>query len=154
VIGAPVVDFCVEKIVAAEAVDLIAELDRYQAALYPRQSNHFESASELSQPHVQMYGCRIQQQLVAIGAVKIMSGYGEIKRLYVAEGHRGLGLARAVMNRLERAVREHDVALARLETGVHQQQALQLYRKLGYVRCEAFGDYRPDPLSVFMQKQL
>jgi putative acetyltransferase len=40
-----------------------------------------------------------------------------------------------------------------LETGIHQHAALALYQRAGYVRCAPFGDYRPDPLSVFMRKQ-
>ncbi|HEV8436640.1 MAG TPA: GNAT family N-acetyltransferase, partial [Methylomirabilota bacterium] len=32
--------------------------------------------------------------------------------------------------------------------------ALGLYRAAGYVERGPFGDYRPDPLSVFMEKRL
>ena len=42
----------------------------------------------------------------------------------------------------------------RLETGIYQPEALGLYRSAGYVEREAFGDYVPDPLSVFMEKRL
>lgn len=32
--------------------------------------------------------------------------------------------------------------------------ALGLYRSAGYVEREAFGEYKADPLSVFMEKRL
>ena len=37
----------------------------------------------------------------------------------------------------------------RLETGIHQQAAIALYERMGYHAIPPFGDYRPDPLSVF-----
>ena len=44
--------------------------------------------------------------------------------------------------------------LARLETGIRQPEALGLYRASGYREIGPFGDYGPDPLSVFMEKNL
>jgi putative acetyltransferase len=41
-----------------------------------------------------------------------------------------------------------------LETGVENHAALDLYTRAGFKRCNPFGDYRADPLSVFMQKDL
>jgi putative acetyltransferase len=41
-----------------------------------------------------------------------------------------------------------------LETGIYQPEALGLYERAGYVRRDPFGDYAPDPMSVFMQKTL
>jgi putative acetyltransferase len=41
-----------------------------------------------------------------------------------------------------------------LETGPYQHQALGLYERLGYARRGPYGDYRDDPLSVFMEKRL
>ncbi len=42
----------------------------------------------------------------------------------------------------------------RLETGIHQAAARALYRSGGYAECAPFGEYRPDRLSVFMEKRL
>ena len=39
-----------------------------------------------------------------------------------------------------------------LETGIYQPEAHRLYESAGYIRCEPFGDYQPDPMSVFMWK--
>ena len=44
--------------------------------------------------------------------------------------------------------------VARLETGIHQPEALGLYRRLGYVERGPFGSYALDPLSVFFEKRL
>lgn len=44
--------------------------------------------------------------------------------------------------------------LLRLETGAKQPEALALYRSAGFVEVGPFGGYRPDPLSLFMEKPL
>ena len=41
-----------------------------------------------------------------------------------------------------------------METGVASHAALALYEKTGFKRRESFADYRPDPLSVFMERSL
>jgi putative acetyltransferase len=46
------------------------------------------------------------------------------------------------------------IGTLRLETGIHQPEALALYERAGFVRSPPFGDYREDPLSVFMEKRL
>jgi putative acetyltransferase len=35
-----------------------------------------------------------------------------------------------------------------------QPEALGLYRKIGYTETGPFGAYKPDSLSVFMEKKL
>ena len=136
---------------------LIALADTYMSALYPAQSNHFESASALKAPNVLFLGCFLQDQLVGCGAVKILSNdgrYGELKRVFVLESHRGKGYSKAIMEKLESHLKTNGIALARLETGISQPEALGLYRRLGYVEREPFGAYAADPLSVFMEKRL
>jgi len=44
--------------------------------------------------------------------------------------------------------------LMRLETGIHQPEALALYRRAGYAERAPFGEYVADPLSVYMEKTL
>ncbi len=41
-----------------------------------------------------------------------------------------------------------------LEMGVKSDEAIRLYRRLGYRACGPFGAYGPDPLSAFMVKSL
>jgi putative acetyltransferase len=139
------------------AAALIALSDAYMAALYPAESNHLESLSALSQPNVLLVGAHIDGELVACGAVKTLDDdgrYGEIKRVFVLEQHRGKGLSKAIMQTLEAHLQSTGVRLARLETGIHQPEALGLYARLGYVLREPFGGYAHDPLSVFMEKTL
>jgi putative acetyltransferase len=74
--------------------------------------------------------------------------------MFVAPEARGLRLGRRLLDCIEEEARGEGLGWLRLETGIHQPEALGLYRSAGFVEREAFGDYRPDPLSVFMEKSL
>mgnify|MGYP002725668215 CR=1 FL=1 len=137
-----------------EAKSLIDELDEYQASLYPAESNHLDSLEVLCNENVTMFGVKEQNQIIAIGAVKMFDNYGEIKRVYVPKRHRNKGLAETIMAVLENSLLKQSVKVAKLETGIYQHEAIGLYRKLGYQDCKAFGSYQPDPLSLFMTKKL
>ncbi len=82
------------------------------------------------------------------------NGGAEMKRAFVDPSARGKGVARAVMEVLEREAAKWGVDVLQLETGVRQPEAIALYRKLGFVQRGPFGNYRSDPLSLFMEKQL
>jgi putative acetyltransferase len=142
---------------AAEVQALLAVSDAYYVNLYPAESNHLESSDDLKKPNVLFVGCRIDGELVASGAAKIMQGdgsYAEIKRVFVVDEHRGKGLSSKVMCFLETELQGRGVSLFRLETGVRQPEALGLYRKLGYLERGSFGSYKTDPHSVFMEKRV
>ncbi len=137
-----------------DAKDLIKALDEYQASLYPAESNHLDSLEVLRTKNVIMLGAMENNTIAAIGAVKIFEDYGEIKRVFVPDINRGKGLAKIIMSELEKILIEKAMTYAKLETGIHQHEAIGLYLKLDYHYCKPFGSYLPDPLSVFMTKEL
>lgn len=143
-----------------DAQALIAQSEAYMSALYPSESNHFEPADGLRPPNGQFWGLWLGERLVGCGGVKHHArvgaepAYGEIKRLFVLDSARGRGVAKQLMARLETDLIECGVGLARLETGIHQPEALALYGRLGYRERTPFGGYAPDPLSAFFEKQL
>jgi GNAT superfamily N-acetyltransferase len=69
----------------------------------------------------------------------------EIKRMYVAPAHRGLGLARAVLARLESSAAAAGAEVMILETGTAQPEAMGLYESSGYERITPFGHYAAYP---------
>ncbi|HKW93339.1 MAG TPA: GNAT family N-acetyltransferase [Methylomirabilota bacterium] len=139
----------------AEVERLLEALDAYQSALYPAESNHFLDVDALAAPNVCFFVARRGREALGCGALRIDgAGYGELKRMFVTPAARGLKLGRRILDRIEEEARREGLGWLRLETGIHQPEALGLYRSAGYVEREAFGDYRPDPLSVFMEKRL
>lgn len=134
---------------------LLEALDAYQGALYPAESNHFLDVEALAAPGIRFFVARRDGRAVGCGALRIdAAGYGELKRMFVSPEARGLKLGRRILDRLEEEARREGLAWLRLETGIHQPEALGLYRSAGYAEREAFGEYKPDPLSVFMEKSL
>ena len=140
-----------------EVQALIAASDAYYIDLYPAESNHLESGEDLKKPNVILLGCRVDGELVASAAAKILQDnddYAEIKRLFVLDRHRGRGLSNEIMCHLETELQNRGISLFRLETGIKQPEALGLYRKLGYRERGPFGSYVADPFSVFMEKRV
>jgi putative acetyltransferase len=139
----------------ADVARLLEALDAYQSALYPPESNHFLGVDALGAPTIRFFVARRGGEAVGCGALRIDgAGYGELKRMFVVPGARGARLGRRILERIEEEARREGLACLRLETGVHQPEALGLYRSAGYAEREAFGEYKPDPLSVFMEKSL
>jgi len=81
-------------------------------------------------------------------------GSAEIKRIYIRPEYRGRKLGELIVSSIEGIASEKNSWLLQLETGIHQQPAIALYRRCGYEICDAFPPYKPDPLSVFMRKEL
>jgi putative acetyltransferase len=153
------VQIAAESPLAAEVAELFALSDAYAAALYPAESNHMVDAGALAQPHVIFCVARQGGKVLACGAAVLYAEtggacYAEIKRMFVHEEARGLGLGVRVLQYLETETAGRGVRTLRLETGVHSQPARRLYEKCGYRQIPPFGNYRDDPLSVFYEKTL
>jgi putative acetyltransferase len=137
------------------ARELIERLDILMSSLYPAESNHLLSVEALRQPNVTFLTAGVDGEVAGCGAVVNQGGeYAEIKRMFVLPEFRGLKLGRRILEELENRARVSGLALARLETGIHQPEALLLYERAGYQRRGPFGDYSEDPLSIFMEKKL
>jgi putative acetyltransferase len=133
---------------------LIADLDAYMIPLYPAESNHLLDIETLRQPEMRFFAAFGEDEVLGIGGCWLHGDYAEIKRVYVSPEARGMGLAKRLMDRIEEEARACGRSIARLETGIHQPEALALYRRLGYSERGPFGDYGEDPNSVFMEKRL
>ena len=139
------------------ATRLLALSDALMQSLYPAESNHLEPAAALKRDGVIFLGASSDGRVIACGAAKEMADdgrYAEIKRVFVVEGMRGGRIAERIMAELERRMADRGITVFRLETGISQPAALALYRRLGYRERKPFGAYRPDPLSVFLEKRI
>jgi putative acetyltransferase len=137
-----------------EILRLIALSDEYMASLYPPESNHLLDIESLERPEVSFLVARGDGKVLGCGSYVGHDGYGEIKRMFVDPQARGLKIGARLLETIERLAIEAGLPVLRLETGIHQPEAIGLYRRFGYVEIEPFADYRPDPLSLFMEKRL
>lgn len=140
---------------STEAVQLITELEAHLAPQYPDESRHGYSIEQLQREDVAFFVMRHGGVAAGCGGVKFYgTAYGEIKRMYVRPSFRGLGLGKFMLDHLADYARQHGIGLLRLETGVHQTEAIGLYERWGFAPILPFGEYREDPLSLFYEKSI
>lgn len=136
-----------------EVVALIDLLDAYQLSLYPPESVYALDMHALLQPNVLFAVARNSDgAAVACGAIVVTPAYGEVKRMFVHPAARGQGVAQRLLGMLETEALARGCRQFMLETGPSQPAAIGLYQRLGYRVRGPYGDYRDDPLSVFMEK--
>lgn len=68
----------------------------------------------------------------------------EVDSIAVSPPHRGQGIATALMNRLKRILRRRGIATLRLTVRLDNTAAIDLYRKLGFVRVRRINGYYED----------
>jgi putative acetyltransferase len=137
----------------SDAILLIAELEAILEPLYPRESRHGLSVEQLIAEDVPFFLLRSDGMPAGCGGIKLFgTTYGELKRMYVRSEFRGRGLARLMLDHLAGYARAHGVDLLRLETGIHQREAIGLYERMGFYRIPPFGAYKEDPLSLFFER--
>jgi len=138
-----------------DATALITELEAVLEPLYPRESRHGLSVARLIAEAVPFFVLRSDGIPAGCGGVKRFgTEYGEIKRMYVRPAFRGQGLAKLMLNHLSQYAVAQRITLLRLETGIHQHEAIGLYERMGFHRIGPFGDYTDDPNSLFFEKSL
>jgi GNAT superfamily N-acetyltransferase len=73
------------------------------------------------------------QSAVGMGALRLLgTDMAEIKRMYVLPEYRGAGVARAILEELERRARERGLSAVRLDTNARLVEANRMYREAGY----------------------
>ena len=145
-----------------QVVAVLRALDAYLAGLYEPEANHILSPAELLTPDVSFFAAWQADRVVGTGAVRQMPGefdtagehYGEVKRMYVDPQMRGLRIGSRLVAALEESMHSRGLALALLETGADQLEAVRLYERCGYTRRGPFGGYPDNGLSLFFHKRL
>ena len=144
----------IRQIQCSEADHLLDASTRYMENLYPAESNHLLEIEELLQPRNHFLGAFIQERAVGCVALITKSSCTEIKRLFVIKSYRRAKIGLQLMQEIESLASRNHIRLLRLETGVSQPASTSLYESLGYQHIGPFGEYKADPLSIFMEKSL
>ena len=97
--------------------------------------------ADLAEPSGLLLLARLHGEPVGCGALKFHGTEpAELKRMWVANRARGLGLGRRLLAELENQARRHGVTVVRLETNQALTEAITLYRSAGYAEVSAFSD--------------
>ncbi|WP_241963235.1 GNAT family N-acetyltransferase [Paracoccus suum] len=136
-----------------EAADLL--FARHTADMHadtPPESIHMLPREALAAPGISFYLLRVDDGAAAMGALKRSGSWGELKSMHVLSEYRGQGLSHRLLSHLIEVARAEGLARLYLETGAPPTfgAARALYARAGFVDCPPFGNYAPDPNSVFM----
>jgi putative acetyltransferase len=134
---------------------LLQQGDDFALSLYAPESYYGLDIAALERPEVTFYVAR--EHGVALGTVAIVDrgdGSAEIKRMFVTDLARGLGVGRSLLAAVEAHADVAGISLLQLETGLPQAAAIGLYERFGFQQIPRFGQYVDDPSSYCMEKRL
>jgi len=118
-----------------------AELDRRSDSGFDVAAGISAEPHEVTPPAGLFLVAYVNGEPVGCGAVKHHLGApSEIKRMWVAESARGLGIGRRILSELEVDAVRRGATTARLETNQNLVEAISMYRSGGYGEVPAFND--------------
>ena len=123
----------------------------------PPESVHALDLAALRQPDISFWSVWQEAELMGCGAIRELDPqHGEIKSMRTASAHLRQGVAAALMRHILAEASRRRYRRLSLETGSAPAfaAARSLYASFGFQYCEPFGDYVPDPHSVFMTRTL
>ena len=118
-----------------------AELDRrFDKGFDPVQSISADE-DELRPPAGLMLVATLRGDPIGCGALKFHDNEpAELKRMWVTDSARGLGIGRRLLSELEKHAAKQGALAVRLETNKTLVEAISLYRSAGYVEVARFND--------------
>ncbi len=123
----------------------------------PPGSAHVFDVSRLAAPDVDFWAAWEGDKLLGVGAMKPLGAqHGEVKSMHTAEAARRRGAGSAMLRHIIATARKRGLTRLSLETGSfgYFAPAVALYKAHGFTECLPFGDYRPDPNSLFLTLEL
>jgi DNA-binding MarR family transcriptional regulator/GNAT superfamily N-acetyltransferase len=119
----------------------VAELNRRSDIPFDPSNGSTAEPHEVRAPAGAFVVAYLNGEAIGCGAVKHRAGGpSDIKRMWVAESARGLGLGRRLLTTLEQLARDSGAGVVQLETNDALVEAIALYRSAGYEEVPAFND--------------
>jgi GNAT superfamily N-acetyltransferase len=115
----------------------VSELNRRSEIPFDPSVGSTAEPHELRPPNGVFLVAYLHGEAVGCGGLKHHPGApSDIKRMWVADGVRGLGVGRRLLAALE----SRASGTVRLETNRHLTEAIAMYRKAGYAEVAPFND--------------
>lgn len=150
-------DVRIDDLSSAEVGALIAEHLAGMRGHSPPGSVHALATEALRAPDITFLTAWQDNQLCGCGALKALdAARGEIKSMRTRPAFLRRGVGQAVLDAILDLARTRGYRDLYLETGTGPafDAAHVLYRRNGFVRCQAFGDYVASDFNVFFQRTL
>jgi putative acetyltransferase len=147
----------VDDLSGPEIQELLQEHLRNMFLHSPPESVHALDLDGLRKPNITFWTVWQDDDLMGCGALKELEpGHGEIKSMRTVSRHLRQGVAARMLSHILDVAKERSYRRLSLETGSMEafSPARSLYLRFGFTECGPFADYREDPYSVFMTKEL
>ncbi len=147
---------------AAEDISaLLTEHLRDMAQHSPPESVHALDIKALQAANISFFTAREDSpatgELLGCAALKTLSAQaGELKSMRTVRAHLRRGVAATLLQHIINEARSRGMQSLSLETGTPEvfRPARELYTRFGFVACDPFADYKPDPYSLCMRLPL
>lgn len=123
----------------------------------PPESTHALDLEALRRPGVTFWTAWEADALVGCGAIQHLDAqHAEIKSMRTASDCRGQGVASRLLKHIISEAQRQGYRRLSLETGSMAwfKPARSLYQGFGFDYCPPFANYREDPNSVFMSREI
>ena len=147
----------VDDLSGPEIAGFLEDHIRDMRSVSPPESKHALDLEGLRKPDITFWTVWENHQLVGCGAIKELdSTHGEIKSMRTRASHRGKGIGSFVLKHILSVAKERGYRRVSLETGsmAFFEPARRLYTSHGFRDCAPFANYKEDPNSVFLTKEL
>ena len=146
-----------DDLTGTEIAELINGHLTSMATHSPPESIHALNLKELNKPGITFWSVWEGNELVGCGALKELDmNHGEIKSMKTSPSYLRRGVASRMLEHIINVAKERNYKKLSLETGSMDafKPAHKLYESFGFQYCKPFADYKEDPNSVFMTKEL
>ena len=147
----------VDDLSGPEIAEFLDEHVQQMRSITPLESKHALDLDGLRKPEITFWSVMDGDRLVGCGAIKRLdAGHAELKSMRTRPTRKRSGIASLLLEHIITEAKRIGYTRLSLETGSADffLPARKLYEKFGFVHCEPFACYQPDPSSRFMTKIL
>ena len=135
-------------------IELVKQLDAFLAEIDGAEHAFYNQLNRTTNMKTVVVAYE-DDEAVACGAIREFDTHSmEVKRMFTLPSHRGKGIAKLVLQDLEKWASELGYEKCILETGKRQPEAIALYEKSGYRSIPNYGKYLNVENSVCFEKEL
>lgn len=135
---------------------LVAALNTFAFERTPKEYCHHMTVEQMAQPDTTIFVARdASGAVLGMGGLRRHAeGVGEVKRMFVRDEARGLGVGGAILAHIEQLAREEGCTRLVLETGSNFDAARRVYERGAFQTSGPVLDYAPSPWTAFYAKSL
>lgn len=147
----------VDDLTGPEIAKLLQNHLQHLSSISPPESMHALNLDALRKPEITFWSVWDTNELLGCGALKELSAeHAEIKSMRTDSAHLRKGVASHLLQHIIHEAKKRKYSRLSLETGAGKifEPAHRLYAKFDFKPCGPFGDYREDPNSLFLTREI